>query len=127
MSTEYYGEAYIVEPVKRAPQVGAGRKAEANPFHVDVRGVIGQVTEDGRPLTIGRTFALDAVQGETLKQRHDRIRRFLTRAGKEHAKADGAPLPYMIGLAIDALPNEGGIPATQRYVVKFWDKRARKA
>ena len=116
MSTETYGEAHVVEPAVRAPRVGAGRKAGPNPFTTDVRAVIGQATSDGRPLTIGRSFMLNIEQGETLKQRKDRIRRFLTRAGKELAEIDGADRPYLIGLAIEAVNDNPG------YVAKFWDR-----
>ena len=123
---EAYGETQFVEPVKRPGRKGAGRKPDPNPFIDDVRCIVGQTDKTGRPLTAARAFTLEHERNETLAQRSARIRRFLTRAGKEVAKevesqfADSGMLPYSIGMNIVAAGDGEG----EGYVVKFWDRRA---
>lgn len=121
-------EFQIVEPVKRQPRKGAGRRPAANPFLAGVRQVAGQSDERG-PLTASAPFKLDEAR-ETLEQRTARIRRFLTSAGKQVAAERSAETgqtidSYSIGMHISetqAASADG--PAT--YVVKLWDRRAGK-
>ncbi len=114
MSTETYSEAVDVAPVKRVARKGAGRRPAPNPFIDSVRLVI------GNGATKGRGFSLDAERGETLKQRHGRVRRALTAAGVEIANEQGRGEPYRIGMAIE--PNAEGSGVSGDYIVKFWDK-----
>ena len=115
MSTETYSEPVDVEPVKRVARKGAGRRPAPNPFIDSVRLVAGHPS-----IVKGRGFSLDSERGETLKQRHGRIRRWLTAAGVEIASEQGRSEPYRIGMAIE--PNTEGSGVVGDYIVKFWDK-----
>lgn len=115
MSETY--EFSVATPVRRPARRGAGRKPEVNPFTDAVRAIVGQQDAEGNPLARQATFTLDSAAGETYKQRHQRIRRFLSRAGKDIAKANGLDeKAYNIALVIE----EGTTPGT--YVAKFWDR-----
>lgn len=105
MSETY--EFVAATPVKRAARSGAGRKKDDNPFEAGVKAILG--TDEAR----ATTFTLDVENGETFKQRKDRIRRLLTRAGKE-CVADGQD-PATIKLAI--VPVEG---SENTYTATFW-------
>ncbi len=112
MSTETY-EFFETEPARRAGRQGAGRQKEPNPFHAAVQAIAG--TKSAR----GSKFTLDTENGETIEQRQARIRRLLTRAGKEVAAERGAEKPYRIALTITPVDGE---PNT--YETKFWDQVA---
>jgi hypothetical protein len=103
-------------PVRRPGRQGAGRRPETNPFENDVKAIVGKVDEDGAPLARQASFKLIAENGETLKQRSARIRRFLTRAGKE--LAGEGQRAYNIAMVIEESAIEGV------YLVKFWDRNA---
>lgn len=103
-------------PVKRAARKGAGRRAEPNPFEAAVREIAGRVDGDGTPLARSTAFTLDAENGETLKQRRDRIRRFLTRAGKLVSDERGG-VDVSIELRIKPY-------AANSYEATFWDRHA---
>lgn len=103
-------------PVKRTARVGAGRKREDNPFESAVREIAGKTDEDGNPLARAVVITLDEENGETLKQRRARIRRFLTRAGKEIVQ-DGTE-PLLIKMADEPV---GDVPNT--YKITFWHRQ----
>lgn len=109
-------ESYVFTesvPAKRAGRQGSGRQKEPNPFESAVEAIVG--TKSARDAS----FTLDAENGETLKQRQARIRRFLTRAGKDVAAKQNRSEPYKIALTITEV-GEG----TGAYVAKFWDQVA---
>lgn len=115
MSAETY-EFTEAAPVKRPGRQGAGRKREDNPFEAAVKSIAGQSDGEGNPLARSTKFAPNAEQGETLKQRKARIRRLLTRAGKDLV-ADGAE-PLKITLVTTDTPDEDG-----NYIATFWHKQ----
>lgn len=112
-------------PVKRPGRQGAGRKREDNPFEDAVREIAGQTDEHGNPRARSTTFVLDAENGETEKQRTARIRRFLTRAGKDIV-ADGADA-LKINMVVKAgrLDGAGNVVDAPEgtYVVTFWHRQ----
>lgn len=81
--SEIYSEPVEAKPVVRQGRTGAGRKREHNPLENIVKSVLGQCYEGGTPKAVATTFTLDTENGETEKQRFARVRRLLTRAGKE--------------------------------------------
>lgn len=101
-------------PAKRAGRQGSGRQKEPNPFESAVGAIVG--TKGARDAS----FSLDVENGETLKQRQARIRRFLTRAGKDVAAKQGRSDAYKIALTISQVGDEG----SNAYVAKFWDQVA---
>lgn len=113
MSEQY--EFAPCAPVKRPGRQGAGRRPEVNPFEVQVREVVGK-TENGAPAARQASFKLDSDNGETLKQRTARIRRFLTKAGKSLAPEGGDA--YNIAMVVEETTLD------DVYVVKFWDRNA---
>lgn len=127
-------ETYVfqeAEPVKRAGRQGAGRKKEPNPLHDTVAGIVGQTREDGLPKTVESPFRLDEENGETLRQRHGRIRRAATRAGKELGKVHGRT--YNIDIAITDVETgetlgvkRDGDRTRGVFSVKVWDRNAGK-
>lgn len=108
-------------PARRAGRQGAGRKPEPNPFESAVREIAG--TGQARDTY----FVLDTDNDETLKQRKDRIRRFLTRAGKVVAEERGVE-PLTVELSITPAYREDApeeiIPGV--FVAKFWDRQGVK-
>lgn len=104
--SETYTEPVEAEPIKRAAREGAGRRREANPLEGHVKSVLGQKNEDGTPKTVATTFTLNTEAGETIEQRSARIRRLLTRAGKELVAAGQDPAK--IDRAISG-PDESGV------------------
>lgn len=110
MSETYEFEA--AKPVKRPGRQGAGRKPEENPFEAAVAAIVN--TDEAR----ATTFTLDAENGETLKQRLARVRRLLTRAGKELAEKHGHGDAYRIERSVE--PVEG---QADTWRVTFWHKR----
>lgn len=114
MSETY--EFVEAKPVKRTARVGAGRKREANPFEGAVREIAGKTDEDGNPLARAVIITLDEENGETLKQRRARVRRFLTRAGKEIVE-DGAD-PLLIKMADEPVDGQANT-----YKITFWHRQ----
>ncbi len=117
--TETY-EFTATEPAKRAGRQGAGRRREHNPFEAAVREIVG--TGQARQTQ----FTLSVENGETLKQRKDRIRRFLTRASKDVAAENGVE-PYAIALTVGEVPGQEGASGEQLYFAKFWDRAGVRA
>lgn len=113
--SETYGTIEDAEPVKRAARKGAGRKREDNPLETIVKSVLGQRSEDGTPVFKKTTFVLDAENGESEKQRFARVRRLLTRAGKELVE-DGQE-PAKIERDITG-PDESGV-----YTLTVWHRQ----
>lgn len=103
-------------PVKRPGRQGAGRKREDNPFEDAVKAIAGQTDGEGSPLARAVVFHLDVENGETLKQRKARIRRFLTRAGKDLAPESEEP--FKINLVVTDTPDENGA-----YKATFWHRQ----
>lgn len=101
-------------PAKRAGRQGSGRQKEPNPFEEAVAAIAG--TKSARDAS----FSLDVENGETIEQRKARIRRFLTRAGKDVAAKQNRAEPYKIALTISQVGDAG----SNAYVAKFWDQVA---
>lgn len=101
-------------PAKRAGRQGSGRQREHNPFESAVEAIVG--TKSARDAA----FSLDVENGETFEQRKARIRRFLTRAGKDIAAKQNRSEPYKIALTISQVGDEN----SNAYVAKFWDQVA---
>jgi len=113
--SETYTEFIEAAPVKRAARQGAGRRREDNPLEGAVKSVLDQTDADGNPKAVATKFTLDVENGETEKQRFARIRRLLTRAGKELVE-DGAE-PAKIERGISG-PGADGV-----YTLTIWHKQ----
>ena len=113
--SETYSEPIEAKPTTRAARQGAGRKREDNPLEDIVKSVLGQRDENGTPKAVATKFALDVENGETEKQRFARVRRLLTRAGKELVADDQEPAKIERGISS---PDADGV-----YTLTIWHKQ----